>query len=344
MVRIGESDIAVIKIDASGLQPIKIGNSEDLQVGEWVLAIGNPFSAQLDQTVTAGIVSAKGRTGLTRGEISFEDFIQTDAAINPGNSGGALVNLKGELVGINTMIFSRTGGNLGIGFAIPVNWANNVMEQLITHGKVSRGWLGVMISNLDEEMAEAFNLESTDGALVSQVVDDSPAQKAGLKEGDVIIKVEDKEIKNSNELVQYIAGLKPNTKVDVVVWREGDEKKMTVKLGERPQGGRVEEEQAEEVFNQIGLQVSNLTPQAARQYGYEGEKGVIISDVKPGSVASRENIRVGDLIISVNRKPVNDISDFNRILKDAGANDVVLFRMRRGNTSFFTALRIPDNE
>ena len=341
-----ESDIAVIKIDAENLKPIPIGDSDELQVGEWVLAVGNPFSELLDQTVTAGIVSAKGRSGLTRGQIPYENFIQTDAAINPGNSGGALVNLKGELVGVNTMIFSRSGGSHGIGFAIPVNLVERVMTQLIEEGKVTRGWLGVMISNIDEEMAQAFGLDDTNGALISQVVNGSPAAKAGLQEGDIIRQINGKEIKSSDQLMNLIAQFEPGTKVDVVVWREEDTKTITVKLGERPEGGRVqqEDEEAEDIFNTLGLEVSNLTNETARRFDYQVDQGVIVTGVQPGSVAARENIRPGDLILSVNRKQVENVGDFNDIIKKVEPNDVILFRMRRGDTSFFAALRMPEKE
>ncbi|MBN1560566.1 DegQ family serine endoprotease [candidate division KSB1 bacterium] len=341
-----ESDLAVIKIDGKNLTSISLGDSDELQVGEWVLAIGNPFAAVLDQTVTAGIVSAKGRTNLTRGQIPFEDFIQTDAAINPGNSGGALVNMNGELVGINTMIYSSSGGNVGIGFAIPINLAKNVMEQLIQSGKVARGWLGVYIGTLDDKMAEALGLDEPTGALVNQVTEDSPAEKAGLKEADVILEVEGKKIKDSNELVNMIANYAPGTSVELLLWRDGREKKVTLKLGERPTEGVLVEEDVQDVENLLGLQVENLTPETMRRYGvdYTDEKGVIIVNVKQGSAAAKEGLRPGDLIKSVNRQNVERVSDFNNLMKEIKPNSVVLFRLKRGRSSIFVAVRVPENK
>ncbi|MBN1466443.1 DegQ family serine endoprotease [candidate division KSB1 bacterium] len=338
-----ESDLAVIKIEGKNLNAIKLGDSDDLQVGEWVLAIGNPFAAVLDQTVTAGIVSAKGRTNLTSGQIPFEDFIQTDAAINPGNSGGALVNMNGELVGINTMIYSSSGGSVGIGFAIPINLAKNVMQQLIQSGKVARGWLGVYIGTLDEEMAEALGLDEPTGALVNQVTEDSPAEKAGLKEADVILQVEGKKINDSSELVNTIANYAPGTSVELLVWRDGREKKMTLKLGERPTDESLASQDVQDIENLLGLQVDNLTAENMRRLGvdYRNEKGVIIIDVRRGSAAAKEGLRPGDLIKSVNRQPVESVSDFNELMKSIQANSVVLLRLKRGNSSIFAAVRVP---
>ena len=343
-----ESDLAVIKIDADNLSPIKLGNSDNLAVGEWVLAIGNPFSELLDQTVTAGIVSAKGRTGLTRGQISFEDFIQTDASINPGNSGGALVNLRGELVGINTMIFSASGGNVGIGFAIPINLAKNVMQQLIEKGRVTRGFLGVTISPLDDATAEAFGLDEPRGALVNEVNSGSPAEEAGIQEGDIILRVNNNRVEDSNDLMNKIAAYSPGTDVELLVWRDESEKEITVELGERPgreelMAGRTNGGDAETV---LGMEVANLTAENMRRFNrdYEGEEGVLVVGVDPGSVAARENIQPGDLITQVNRKDVNNISEFNGVVKDLEPNDVVLFRMKRGDSNFYAGLRVPEEE
>jgi len=336
-----ESDLAVIKIDKEGLTPIKLGDSENLEVGEWVLAIGNPFSTNLSNTVTAGIVSAKGRTSLMRGSgITYEDFIQTDAAINPGNSGGPLVNLRGELVGINTAIVGQA--NIGIGFAIPINLARNVMEQLIKEGHVVRGWLGVMIGNVDENMAEAFGLKDSNGALVSDVINDSPAEKAGVKAGDVVLKIDDTKIESSDHLTMTIGSKAPGSKVKLTVWRDNKEHQLTVTLGERDidrltSGPREEKS----IKNQLGLEVQNLTRELARQFGYDNEEGVIITDVVKGSVADRENLRRGFLILSVNRQPVTNVREFNKIIDKLEPNDVVLFRLKSGDTSFFKALRVP---
>lgn len=338
-----ESDLAVIKIDGDNLNAIKLGDSDDLQVGEWVLAIGNPFAAVLDQTVTAGIVSAKGRTNLTEGRIPFEDFIQTDAAINPGNSGGALVNMRGELVGINTMIYSSSGGNVGIGFAIPINLAKNVMEQLIDRGKVARGWLGVYIGTPDEEMAEALGLAAPSGALVNQVTPDSPAEEAGLKELDVILEVDGKKIEDSSRLVNTIANYAPGTTVELLIWRDGRKKNVSLKLGERPSGGDVVSKEAEDVENLLGIEVDALTRENMRRFqvDYSGEEGVIIVTVERGSIAAREGLRPGDLLKSINREAIKSVSDFNRIIKNIEPNAVVLLRLKRGESSYFAALRVP---
>ncbi len=335
-----QSDLAVIKIDAKNLAAIRLGDSDELEVGEWVLAVGNPFSELLDQTVTAGIVSAKGRSGLTQGEISFEDFIQTDAAINPGNSGGALVNLRGELVGINTMIYSNSGGSVGIGFAIPVNLAKNVMKQLIESGKVSRGWLGVYIGNVSEEAAEAFGMPKAYGALVNQVTEKSPAEEAGIKSGDVIIKVNDKEIKDTSMLMNTIAAMAPGTRVNVTIWRDGKEKVVSVKLGERPDTLAAESGPAT-VSNNLGLEVGNITSENRRRFNLQDDEGVVVLSVKEGSPAARQGIRPGDMIKEVNRKKVTTAGEFNAVIRDVKPGEVVLFRMKRGNNSFFAAVRMP---
>jgi len=338
-----ESDLAVIKIDAKNLHAIRLGDSDQLEVGEWVLAIGNPFSELLDQTVTAGIVSAKGRTNLTHGEIPFEDFIQTDAAINPGNSGGGLVNLSGELVGINSMIYSSSGGSVGIGFAIPVNLVKNVMEQLISSGKVARGWLGVYIGQLNEDMAEALGLDEPKGALVNQVTQDSPADDAGVQDGDVILSVNGKNINDSSELVNVVANYPPGEKVRVTIWRDGKEKELRIKLGERPAAEALVQENAEKLENALGIKVDALTAENMRRFNvdYENERGVLVVNVKQGSPAAKERIRPGDLIVSVDRKSVESVSDFNKLVKDLDPNKVVLLRMKRGRTSYFAAIRVP---
>ncbi len=344
-----ESDLAVVKIDKEGLVPVKLGDSESLEVGEWVMAIGNPFSSDLNKTVTAGIVSAKGRKSLMRGSgITYEDFIQTDAAINPGNSGGPLVNLRGELVGINTAIVGQA--NIGIGFAIPINLARNVMEQLINEGKVVRGWLGVLIANVDEDLAMGFGLESTNGALVSDVVDGSPAEKAGLKDGDIILKVDDKDITSSDHLTMIIGSKMPDEKVKLKVWRDNKMKDITVTLGERDldklaSGGSSSQKANEEIETHLGIEVQNLTPELRNRYRLtEDDQGVLVVDVESGSEASKKGIRPGFLILAVNRVTVKDVGDFNKQLKGLEPGDIVLFRMKSGDTSFFEALRVPEKD
>ena len=340
------SDLAVIKIDSDNLNAIKLGDSDELQVGEWVLAIGNPFAEVLDQTVTAGIVSATGRTGLydTR-RLPFQDFIQTDAAINPGNSGGALVNMKGELVGINTMIYSRSGGSVGVGFAIPVNLARNVMQQLIETGKVARGWLGVYIGTLDETMAEALGLDEPTGALVNQVTDNSPAEEAGMRDGDVILEVEGQKVEDSSELVNTIADYAPGTKVELTIWRNNDERRLTVELGERPSEGAQVVQESEDVENMFGIEVENLTNENMRRFEVDyDEDGVLVVNVERNSAAARKGIRPGDLLMSVDRKQVTNVREFNDAMKNIDRDKPVLFRLKRGDSSFFMALDVPEEE
>ena len=342
-----ESDLAVIKIEKEGLTAIKLGDSENLKVGEWVLALGNPFSEMLETTVTAGIVSAKGRklNDLGGGSIHYQDFIQTDAAINPGNSGGALVNLHGELVGINTAILGQA--NVGIGFAIPINLARSVMEQLIADGHVVRGYLGVQIAPVTEEMAEFYKLDTTDGAHVQQVMADGPADKAGVKVEDVIIELDGKKITSPDHLTNTVASIPPNTKVEVKVWRDGKVKELKVELAERPDGGiaKAETDQVEEkVESKIGIEVANLTADLARQYGYDEVEGIIITNVKSNSVAAKEGIRRGHLITAANRKPVRNVKEFNDIVKDMEEGNILLLRLKAGDSSFFRALRIPKDK
>ncbi|MDZ7261345.1 MAG: Do family serine endopeptidase [candidate division KSB1 bacterium] len=274
-----KTDVAVIKIDKKDLPTIKFGDSDQLEVGEIVLAIGSPFSAALERTVTHGIVSAKGRTGLQIGgaELSYQNFIQTDAAINPGNSGGALVNLQGELVGINTAIVGQA--NVGIGFAIPINMAKWVMEQLLDKGKVVRGWLGVYIGPVDRKMARALGLDKAEGALVSEVVEDSPAGEAGVKAGDVIIEFDGKPIKDDNHLMNLVASYDPGSRVSMKIVRDGKEKILNVKLGERPDEAVAAAPSVEEKTG-LGIRVQNLTRALAERYGYKNEEGVLVTDVQ----------------------------------------------------------------
>lgn len=343
-----QSDLAVIKIDPDGdeLNAIPLGDSEKLEVGEWVLAIGNPFAEYLDQTVTAGIVSATGRTGLADPrEIAFQDFIQTDAAINPGNSGGALVNMSGELVGINTMIYSRSGGNVGVGFAVPINLAKNVMEQLIDTGKVTRGWIGVGIRGVDQDMAAALELDETYGAMVERVYDDSPAQEADIREGDVILQIDGKKIKDDGALVSIVGNYPPGETVQVLIWRDGKEKEFKIKLGERPEGGVVAAP-TRSADNPFGIEVAELTTERMRQFqvDYEGEEGVLVVGVDEGSTAARKDVQPGDLIRSVNRQPVPSVSEFNQVMDNIERDRPALFRMKRGRTSFFLAIPVSDED
>ncbi len=308
------TDLAVIRIKAKDLAPAQLGDSDSLKIGEWVIAAGNPFG--LENSITSGIVSAKGRSLMGGGQ--FEDFIQTDAAINPGNSGGPLVNLSGEVIGINTAIFSRSGGYMGIGFAIPINMARAVMGSLIKDGKVVRGWLGVGIQNLTEDLAQSFNYGSTKGALVGHIQSDAPAAGA-LRDGDIIVKFDGKNVGNVNELRNLVAATKPNVSVPVIVHRDGKETEVKVTLGELPAeagiAGVAPSPSDNENIEQLGLTVEPLTPEIARKLKTTKTKGVIVSDVLQGGLASTSGIEKRDVIISINGEAVHDIATFRKLTK-----------------------------
>ena len=329
-----KTDIAVLKVDEKNLPAITFGDSSKVRVGEFALAIGNPFG--VGQTVTMGIVSATGRGGL--GIEAYEDFIQTDASINPGNSGGALVNVRGELIGINTAILSRSGGNNGIGFAIPVNMARQVMEQILKHGKVVRGWLGVVIQPVTPEIAKAFGLSGEPrGALVSDVTPDSPAAKAGLQKGDIIIDLNGQPVADSRELSLKVANLQPGSTAKLTLWRNGAQREIAVTLGEMPANlGRPGEGGGEGGGTALeGLSVDELTPQIARQLGISpGTKGVVITDVQEGSAAAEAGLRQGDVIQEVNRRPVTNVAEFQRAVRQAGRQPVLLLVNRGGDTLY----------
>ena len=341
------SDLAVIRVKEKGLPSVNFGDSEAIEVGEWVLAVGNPFSDVLRHTVTAGIVSAKGREGLVAGPNSYEDFIQTDAAINPGNSGGALVNLRGELIGINTAIVSRSGSFDGVGFAIPSNLAKSVMDSLLKHGRVIRGWLGVTIQSPDDMMAEQFGLDRPTGALISSVAKDSPADKADLRRGDLVLTLNGKEIETSQDLMNRIGMMAPGTEVTLGILR--DDRKLDIKiiLGERPENLGEETAQAPsgetgDILDKIGMTLTPLTDRLAERLGYEDEQGVVIARVRGGSAAARAGLRQGDLIQEVNRKTVRSMDDFNELIADYGPGDAVLLYILRGDTGGYVAVRIPE--
>jgi serine protease Do len=327
-----KTDIAVIKIDdAADLTAVTMGNSDDLRVGEWVMAIGNPFG--LEHTVTAGIVSAKGRF---IGQGSYDNFIQTDAAINPGNSGGPLINLKGEVVGINTAIFSRSGGNIGIGFAIPVNVAKDLLPELEEKGRVTRGWLGVMIQRVTPDIAESLGLPAPKGALVADVMKDGPAQAAGLKVGDVIVEFDGHTIKESTELPMLVARTPVGKTVTLKVIRDKGAQSFSVKIGELKEEETAVAGGKEQSF---GLTVQPLTPEIADSLGLgEDVKGVVVSSVESGSSADEAGMRRGDVILEVNREQVKDLPSYRKALK-ASKGKSVLFLVRRGENTIFMALK-----
>lgn len=333
-----KTDLAVLKIEHGELQPLKLGDSEALQVGEWVLAIGSPLSENLAHTITAGIVSAKGRSNL--GLADYEDFIQTDAAINRGNSGGALVDLNGRLVGINTAILSQSGGFQGIGFAVPINMARQVMEALIKDGKVIRGWLGVYIQNVDANIARAMNLPDANGALVSTVSEGSPAEKAGLQPGDVILAMNGEKVRDVTTLRNSIAAQAPGTTVTLKIWRDGQEKDINIELGRLPDEEPVTSS-AEGVFDKIGFSVQTIDEQMAGRLGYDRAiEGVVITQINQTSAAFSAGLRQGDVIKSVNRQPIKTASQFNDLVRGMKSGDTMLVYAERRQNRFFAAFEV----
>ena len=326
-------DLALIKIDAGKHLPVaRLGDSDKLRIGEWVMAIGNPFG--LEQTVTVGIVSAKGRV---IGAGPYDDFIQTDASINPGNSGGPLFNVLGEVVGINTAIVP---GGQGIGFAIPVNMAKQVVSQLRDDGKVTRGYLGVVVQPLSEELAQSFGLERPQGALVSDVVKDSPAERAGLKRGDVILRFDGQAIDERNDLPKIVAASKVGKTVDMVIFRDGRE--LVVKV----QVGKLSEESAgqavsPEAGGKLGLTVVPLTPELARRYDLDpATRGVLVTAIEAGSAAASANLRPGDLVVEVDGREIDSVKDFEAATGRAAKGKVLRLLIQRRETLFYTTLRI----
>jgi serine protease Do len=338
------SDLAVVQIQATGLTAMKLGDSGKLRVGDLVLAIGNPFG--FDETVTMGIVSATGRHNA---EITppqgYADFIQTDAAINPGNSGGALVNARGELVGINTAIYSGNGGNLGIGFAIPVNMARGVMEQILKTGKVSRGYLGISIQPVNADLARAFNLPSTNGALIGDVTADSPGAKAGLQKGDVVVGLSGQAVADPDDLRLRVSQMAPGTAVKLDIIREGQKKQLNATLMELPEtverasGGR-DNSPAPAETGLDGLQVSALTADIAQQLKLPaGVRGVVVTNVDPDSKAADAGLQRGDIIQEVNRKPVSSVAEFRAAVRDAGNAPILLLVNHGGQTGYSVITR-----
>jgi serine protease Do len=328
-----KTDLALIKLKGveADLTVAKLGDSDALDIGEWVIAIGNPFGLQ--ETVTAGIVSAKWRK---IGAGPYEDFIQTDASINPGNSGGPLFNLKGEVVGINTMIFSPSGGNVGIGFAIPINLAKNVVQQLKEKGRVVRGWLGVVIQMVTPELAESFGLEEGKGALVADISENGPADKAGITPGDIIIQFDEKDVKDMSQLPLMVAETPVGKKVKVSIIRDGKRKVVIAETGE------LEDKPAENIpekeKDNLGLTARQITPEMANMYGFTEEEGVIISNVSPGSPAEDAGLRKGDIIKEINRKPIKILDEYYNAIKDRKSENMLML-IKRGRTSLWVVLK-----
>ena len=327
-----KSDIAVLKIEAKDLPAVTLGNSDVLEVGDLVLAIGNPFN--IGQTVTMGIVSATGRGNMG---LDYEDFIQTDAAINPGNSGGALVDASGRLIGINTAIISRSGGNQGIGFAVPVNLARNVMENLVEHGRVIRGFLGVNIQNVNQDLADAFDLDEPKGALVSGVSNDSPAEKAGLEDGDVIVEFNGREIRDSQHLKNVVGQTAPGRDVKVTVVRDGQMEELSAKLEEIPGSKMASAKVADRDNNErlAGVGVSDLDSSDRKQLDLpKNIEGVLVTEVAPGSAAAKAGLRKGDVILEIDRKKVASTKEAIKLSGTIDGDQILLRVWSQGGSRF----------
>lgn len=318
-----KTDLAVLKVDAKDLLPATLGDSDAIEVGEWVLAVGNPFG--LEQTVTSGIISAKGRANM--GIAEYEDFIQTDAAINPGNSGGPLVDLRGNVIGINTAISSRTGGYMGVGFAIPMNMAKDVMDKIIEDGRVIRGWLGVSIQDLTPDLAASFNFDGTDGVLISDVMEDGPAADGGIRSGDIVLEYRGQALSTANDLRHAVAKTRPGTKADVVVIRRGDRKELTVEIGERE--ANLTSTTIRRGNADLGLSVETLTPALANRLQGNEKEGVLVTQVKQGGVAHRAGIRAGDVIVSINDVAIDDVRSFRDALESADVASGIRLQVSR---------------
>jgi serine protease Do len=330
-----KTDIALIKVESQKPLPaLPLGDSAAARPGDWVVAIGNPFG--LSHTVTAGIISALGRD---IGQGPYDDFIQTDAAINPGNSGGPLLSLQGEVIGINTAINPRANT---VGFSVPINVAKEILPQLRTSGHVTRGWLGVYIQQITPDLAEAMDLEGEEGALVSKVDPRGPAQSAGVERGDVIVEFDGKPIRKMDELPRIVAATAVGSKVDLVVVREGERKKLAVKIGQLEEPEEIASATEGPGAGAFGLQVQNLTPEMAEQLGLESEGGVVVVGVEPGSPAAEAGLRRGDVILEVGNQPVKDVRDLRRQL-DAAGKGALLF-VRRGEAGSYVALKRPQEE
>ncbi len=332
--RDAKTDLALIKIEPeTALDPLPLGDSDALNVGDWVVAIGNPFG--LEHTVTAGIVSAKYRR---IGMDSYANFIQTDASINPGNSGGPLLNTKGEVVGINSAIFSQSGGSIGIGFAVPVNLAKDLLPQL-KEGKVVRGWLGVMIQQITPELQDKLGLKDQKGALVADVTPGGPADKAGIRRGDVIVSFNGKDVKEMSELPLMVGSTPVGSKVDVEVVRKGRKKDFKVELGKLEEDGETSTEPAESESD-LGMTVEETTPELARHFGLPEAEGLVVVRVENGSPAGEAGIRPGDMILEVDQSEVKTLSDFEKVISRFQKGDTILFLIQRGGNTLFLTVKV----
>ncbi len=336
-----KTDIALIKIKATDLPKVTQGNPERLKVGEWVIAIGSPFG--FEHSVTAGIVSAKGRS---LAQENYVPFIQTDVAINPGNSGGPLFNMKGEVVGINSQIYSRTGGFMGLSFAIPINVATEIADQLKISGKVNRGRIGIMIQEVTKELAESFGLTGNNGALVVSVEKGGPADKAGIKARDIILKFDEKEIATSADLPRIVGNTKPGSKVVIHVWRDNVLKSIKIEIGETPSDDTSEQRKFKQgkktdTSNRLGLSLSEITVEQKKQLDITN--GLLVEDIQPG-IASRSGVRIGDIILGLNSKDVKSIAQFNELLNEVKSGKNIALLIKRGDFTTFITMKLIDDD
>jgi serine protease Do len=331
-----QTDVGVVKLKSppDDLVQVRLGDSDVVEVGDWAIAVGNPFG--LSQTVTVGIISAKGRANVN--VVDFEDFIQTDAAINPGNSGGPLLSVDGSVIGVNTAIFSRSGGYQGIGFTIPSNMARQVMEKLIKGEKIQRGFLGVYLQDLTKELAKNFGIDTTEGALISQVMPDSPADKAGFKTGDVVVEMDGKPVKTVHTLRNRVAFSPVGDEVKFVIMREGKKTTLTVTLGERPDDRQVKAPE-EDSTTTLGVAVANLTAERKQQYRTESTSGVVVTKVEGDGLAAKVGIREGDVILEMNRTTIADIDDFKKTAESLKEDAGILFLVERQGRRLFMAFQ-----
>jgi len=331
------SDVAVIKIEAQGLPVLPLGDSDAMEVGDWVIAAGNPFG--LTRTITVGVVSAKGRSRL--GIADFEDFIQTDAAINPGNSGGPLLNLQGEAIGVNTAIASRSGGYMGVGFAIPINLVKAVEQQLVTGGKVVRGYLGIRIQELTRALAQSLHIDTAEGALVADVSKGSPAAKAGLKRGDVVVSPNGHPVQDPGQLRNIVAMTAPGTKVTMQILRENKKQELTATLGEVPgeqKAARAGEETQSPV--RLGFKVQHLTPELAQQLGYDDTEGVVVTEIDPRSEAYQAGVRRGMVIREINNQEVSNTQKFRQAVGQAEQSKQMLLLVESQQATMYITFPI----
>ena len=336
------TDLAILQIEADDIKAVPIGDSESVRVGEWVLAIGSPFSESLSHTVTAGIISAIGRNNVMRGSDTYQNFIQTDAAINPGNSGGALLNMNGELIGINAAIASGSGrSNAGIGFAIPSSIVTKVMSDLISKGYVVRSFLGIYMQDINEDLYDTMDLQSRKGTIVSDIVEGSPADKSGLESGDVITNFEGKDITNGAELKNLVSSASPGSEITLTIMRDGKTKDITVILEERL---GTEMASNNSVYNEFGLSIVDVTDDLIDQYDIQRSmnsdiQGVVVTDIEENSIAEESGMQEGDLITRVGRQKISNINMFQNEISKYDKDDKILFLVKRGNASRFLTLK-----